>query len=93
MKNINLFEQDFVLEAKVFDKANELIDLLNQGLKGKNRYFGTGIYRHKDYYIFQANKIGEKPVFTIIDGQGNMPKNMEVNWRIWSCIVNNLNKS
>lgn len=89
---MDLFQQDFVLESVVFEKANELIDLLNDGCKDKGRYWATGIFKYKDYFIFRANKKGEMAVYNILDSEGKIPKNMDVNWRIWSIIQHNLNQ-
>lgn len=88
---LNLFTQDIFYEDEVFTRANELLALLNDGLKPKECWQAEHIIQYEQYYILSAVRKNPKTqVWNVLDDHGNIPEGFEVNWRIFPHILNNL---
>lgn len=72
----------------VIDRANGLMDLLNDGRKKPFNFNGLAYY--EGFYVFSV-KNDEDTLFNVIDQYGEIPENMSVNWRCFSHIVQDLN--
>lgn len=85
---MNLFTQ------KQIDTANELLQLLNEDLKEKEKYKPIACFTEKGYDIYVCGRNVEKDkiemLFNILDFKGKTPKGFCVNWRIFSHIKQEL---
>lgn len=72
---MNLFTEYLVNES-----ANNLIELLNEGLKPKDVYDVDLYFTLKGLIILRGVRKNEY-LFNIIDFEGNTPKNFSANWR------------
>lgn len=91
MSQLTLFTQDIFYEDEVFTKANELLALLNDGLKPKECWQAEHILKYNEYYIFSAVRNNPKTqVWNVLNEEGKTPEGFEVNWRIFPHILKNL---
>ena len=63
------------------DKANGLIDLLNEGIKPKERYEPQYTYQEKDLIILIVANKDKDILFNVLNSYGEFPKDFSVNWR------------
>lgn len=88
---LDLFSQDIFLEEEVIIKANELLGLLNDGLKPKECWQAEHILKYGQYYIFSAVRGNPKTqVWNLLNSEAKTPEGFEVNWRIFPFILKNL---
>lgn len=79
---LNLFESvapDY--DQLVTDKANGLLDLLNYGVKPKDKYQIEFYTQEGKYIILIASNKEKNIVCNVVDIYGNIPKDFSVNWR------------
>lgn len=68
------------------DKANKLLESLNEGRKGKEVFEAGEVVQVNDKIILTAfNK--EKQVYNILDEFGNLPKGFTMDWRNYSHLI------
>ena len=72
---ISLFEEIAV------QKANSLLDLLNDGRKEKELYASQYYFPHNGYLVFIAANKEKNVLFNVIDKDGNIPAGFSINWR------------
>lgn len=77
-------------EAVVFDSANVLIDMLNDGRKAKEVYDAESCSIYNGFYIFAAKNKEGSIVFTVLDGLGKIPDGFNACWRSWAHIKTEL---
>jgi len=70
-------------------RANELLDCLNEGRKGKQIYVPAWTLQRSDLIILCAvNHEGE--MYNVIDSNGNTPKGYCADWRILYLIFHDI---
>jgi len=72
-------------------KAKELLCLLNDGLKEKDKYYSQFYFQHKNLFVLIACNKNKDILFNAIDENGNTPYNFSVNWKTWTIIKDELN--
>lgn len=93
MKNIpnqlSLFND--VKEDAFRKTAEELLDLLNDGVKPKDHYRIEYYYEHLDMFVLIACNREKNIVCNVVDINGKIPKDFCVNWRSHNHIFHELN--
>lgn len=74
------------MQLNVFDdlinnKANELLDLLNEDKKEKHRYYPQYTTQIGNRILLIACNSEKDLLFNVIDVLGEIPKELSVNWR------------
>ena len=72
---MNLFDEIII------NKANDLLDLLNDGRKEKDKYEPQYHCEYNGYVLFIAANKEKQPLCNIINDIGEIPKGFSVNWR------------
>lgn len=83
MSQLSLFENFW------HDKANALLNSLNEGRKAKEIFMAGASVKHKDLIIIQAVN-GEKKYYNILTETGYIPKNFSACWRSLKHIIEEL---
>ena len=78
-----------IFEPLVFKTALELISLINDDLKEKEKYELKWYTNHDKLYVF-AIQDKENLLFNVIDDMGEIPDGFSVNWRTFSHIKKEL---
>ncbi len=63
------------------EKANELLDMINDGLKEKNKYRPNYYCEFEGYWLFMACNKEKDLLCNLLDNDGNTPNGFCVNWR------------
>ena len=79
------------LESIRGKKAKELLFLLNDGLKEKDKYYSQFYFQHDNLFILIACNKNKDILFNAIDENGNTPCDFSVNWKNWTTIKDELN--
>ncbi|MBP9793310.1 MAG: hypothetical protein KBC56_04860 [Flavobacterium sp.] len=82
--------QTTIFDTAIFQTANDLLDLLNDGRKPKERFEPQYTFKEGDYTILIASTKDKEIVLNIIDAVGNIPKDFSVNWRTLPHILQDL---
>lgn len=83
MSQLSLFENQWQ------NKANELLESLNDGLKGKEVYDAGNVIQINDKIVFAAHN-KDRSVYNILDETGNIPPGFNACWRSFSHIRHEL---
>ncbi|WP_395076331.1 hypothetical protein [Flavobacterium sp.] len=82
------------LDDVITNLANELLFLLNEGMKKKELYEPHFYYFEKEYLILIAVNKDKDVLMNIINAKtGKMPENFSVNWRDFEHIKQDLKQS
>lgn len=73
-----------------FQKAGELLDILNEDLKPKERFKPIGYFEEKGFLILVASSPDRKLIMNALDFEGNIPKGFSANWRVLELILHDL---
>lgn len=68
-----------LFEEIAIQKANDLLDLLNEGRKEK--YSSQYYFPHNGYLVFIAATKKKEILFNVVDKDGNIPEGFSVCWR------------
>lgn len=88
---LSLFDYPIVDYDQVLtDKANKLVDLLNDGRKEK--YHQKSYTQIGDYIVLVVENKHKDLLFNVLDHKGNTPPSMPVNWRNAQLVKQDLNE-
>lgn len=73
-----------------FQKAGELLDILNEGLKTKDQYQPIGYFEEQEFTVFVASNREKDLMMNVVNFEGNIPEGFCVNWRIPKLILHDL---
>lgn len=65
----------------VFDAANDLIDMLNDGRSKKDIYYAQGHFEDYGYHVFIAKNKSGDVLFNCLDSNGKIPEGFNACWR------------
>ena len=63
------------------DKANSLLEGLNDGLREKEKYQPVAHYTEKGFEVFICANREKDMLFNVLDFEGNIPNGFSANWR------------
>lgn len=88
---LNIFDLPELNRDEILtEKANELLELLNDGRKDK--YLPQYYFQENGYIVLIAcNKANDK-LFNVLDLEGNTPFGFSSNWRIFSEVQKEIKK-
>ncbi len=70
-----------LFEDIAIEKANKLLDMLNEGRKRKEQYSSQYFFEHNGYIVFMAANSKKDLLFNVLDSTGEIPEDFPVNWR------------
>lgn len=77
------------------NNANQLLDLINEDLKEKEKYKSIAVFTEGVYEVYICGRMhGEDQVelqFNVLDFEGKTPKGFSANWRNYEHIKRELN--
>jgi len=80
---LTLFDHDYILT----EKANGLLDALNDGLKPKEKYLPMVYSQLNNLIVLVAQNKAKDTLFNILDVDGKTPNGMSACWRIYNEFV------
>jgi len=83
---LTLFDNDYILT----EKANGLLDALNEGLKSKEMYFPVVYSQLNNLIVLVAQNKAKDTLFNILDVDGKTPVGMSACWRIYNEFVKDI---
>lgn len=72
------------------ERANNLLDSLNEDLKPKEQYEPIGIFTHEGFDVYICGNAQKEILFNVLDFDGNFPADFSTNWRTFLHIKNEL---
>lgn len=83
---LTLFDNDYILT----EKANDLLNALNDGLKPKEMYSPVIYSQLNNLIVLVAQNKANDTLFNILDVDGKTPAGMSACWRIYSEFVKDI---
>lgn len=71
-------------------RANDLLDSLNEDLKPKEQYHPIGVITEKGFDVYICTNIEKDILFNVLDYDGNFPDGFSANWRTFEHIKQDL---
>ena len=62
-------------------RANDLLDSLNEDLKPKDQYKPIGVFREMGFDVYICGNSYKDILFNVLDFDGNFPDGFSANWR------------
>lgn len=84
---MNLFSEIQLL------RANELLNLLNEDLKEKDKYQPVAVFTENGFDVYICANREKDLLCNILDFEGKTPKGFSANWRIYAHIQQDLKKA
>lgn len=75
-------------EVHVLDAAMDLLNMLNDGCKEKERYYTQFYFQEGAHWVFMVAKDKTTPpMFNVLTSEGKIPSGFSANWRIWPHVL------
>lgn len=71
-------------------RANSLLDSLNEDLKPKQQYKPIGVFREMGFEVYVCGNSDKDILFNVLDFDGNFPNGFSACWRTFYHIKNEL---
>ena len=71
-------------------RANALLDSLNEDLKPKEQYKPIGVFTEKGFDVYICGNSDKDILFNVLDYDGNFPDGFSANWRTFQHVKDEL---
>lgn len=88
---LSLFEEYRTDDEIIMDKANDLLDMLNEDFKESDKYLPQYHLQQNGIIVLIVANKNKDVLFNAIDSKGNIPEGFSANWRIAPHIKEEMN--
>jgi len=82
--------QTTIFDQIIDDVANDLLDALNEGRKGRELYLPQYCFKEGKFTVYMAANAAKETIFNALDENGKTPKDFSANWRSIEHILQDL---
>ena len=79
-----------LFEGVLISRVNQLLEMLNEDLKPKEKYMPIAHFTEKGYEVFVCANKDKDLLLNILDFEGNIPNGFCANWRNYQHIKQEL---